>query len=183
MKNLLDTENIDAKSLRKEYIKALEISSFKKTDEYYSLKSWQEKLLGLMSPSDREIMWVVGKRGAEGKSWLQGYIEEHYGFNHVFRATMSKNSDSILHCLSKRVVSLINVFILNIPRSFSMIDVPYKLMEEIKDGQAISSKYNSKVLHFKTPNILIVFSNRQPYMSGVSKDRWKVFNIKNDELH
>ena len=32
-------------------------------------------------------------------------------------------------------------------------------LEQIKDGNAISSKYSSTVLKFKVPNMVIVFSN------------------------
>lgn len=182
VEELINNEDVDPKSLRKEYVKALEINSLQKRNDYESLKLWQEKLLGLMKPSQREIIWVVGKKGAEGKSWFQEYIENYYGCKRVFRTTMNRNTDSILHCLSKRTLSLINVFIFNIPRSFNVDVAAYTLLEEIKDGQAISSKYDSKFLSFKKPNILIVFSNQRPVMSQVSKDRWKIYDIQNDKL-
>ena len=117
------------------------------------------------------------------KSWFQEYIEQYYDSKRVFRTTMSKNDESILHCLSKRALSLIDVFVFNIPRSFNVKDVSYRLLEEIKDGRAISSKYNSKVLEFKKPNVLILFSNFRPCRSEVSRDRWKVYDIRKDELH
>ena len=180
--DVLIEEDIDPNSLRKEYAKALEINSMKKEKICEILKSWQEKLLELMKPSEREIIWIIGIKGAEGKSWFQEYIEQHYGCRRVFRTTMNKNEESILHCLSKRVLSLIDVFVFNMPRSFNVKDVSYKLLEEIKDGRAISSKYNSKVLEFKKPNVLIVFSNKKPYMSEVSRDRWKIYDIRKDEL-
>ena len=180
---LVEVDNINPNSLRKEYKMALEINSLKKEKMCEALKSWQGKVLDLMKPTEREIIWISGRKGAEGKSWFQEYIEQCYGSKRVFRSTMSKNEESILHCLSKRAFSLIDVFVFNIPRSFNVKDVSYKLLEEIKDGQAISSKYNSKVLEFKKPNILIVFSNFRPYRSEVSQDRWKIYDIRKDELH
>lgn len=182
VEDLMENEDIDPKSLRNEYVKALEINSLRMKVDYESLKLWQEKLLGLMEPTLREIIWVTGRKGAEGKSWFQEYTEHHYGCKRVFRTTISKNTESILHCLSKRTLSLTNVFVFNIPRSFDMKYVPYTLFEEIKDGQAISVKYDSKVLKFKTPNILIIFSNNQPRMSEVSLDRWKIYSIREDKL-
>ena len=59
--------------------------------------------------------------------------------------------------LSKLVLPLIDVFMFNIPRSFSRMDVPYELLEEIKDGNAVSTKYDSKRITFKTPNIVLIF--------------------------
>ena len=45
-----------------------------------------------------------------------------------------------------------------------MKDLPYTLLEEIKDGQAISTKYDSKVLNFRKPNILkLYFQTRNLY--------------------
>ena len=38
----------------------------------------------------------------------------------------------------------------------------YPVLESIKDGTAINGKYQSEVLRFKTPNIVIVFSNDDP---------------------
>ena len=44
------------------------------------------------------------------------------------------------------------------------------------------SLYDSKVINFKTPNILIIFSNEQPCTTRVSIDRWSRYKIINDEL-
>lgn len=56
----------------------------------------------------------------------------------------------------------------------------YKVLESIKCGVGISGKYNSAELFFKTPNILIVFSNTDPDKSSLSMDRWRIFIISKD---
>ena len=150
--------------------------------QLYSLKPWQEELLNLMKPSEREIIWVCGKKGAEGKSWFQNYLEQYYTRKRVFRTSIDKNKESLLHSISKKVVSLVDVFIFNIPRSFNEEQIPYILFEDIKDGFAISTKYDSKQLCFNTPNIVIVFSNAKPKKNMVSLDRWKILDIINDKL-
>ena len=167
---------ITIRSLRREYTKALEIMNVpdKITD---TLRPWQQKLLEDIKPSDRNIIWVIGRNGAEGKSWFQRYLVQHHGSQRVFHTTIEKRSDGILHALSKRVVSLIDLFIFNIPRSFSIDNVPYNLFEQIKDRQAISTKYDSKVLCFKTPNMLLVFANNLPSRSSMSLDRWQTVYI------
>ena len=176
VEELLKNCNIDPRSLRREYSKALEIIDVpdKITD---TLRPWQQNLLESIKPSDRNIIWVVGRNGAEGKSWFQRYLVQHHGSQRVFDTTIEKRSDGILHALSKRIVSLIDVFIFNIPKSFSIDNVPYNLFEQIKDGQAISTKYDSKVLRFTTPNVVLVFANAQPCRSKMSLDRWQTFNI------
>ena len=54
------------------------------------------------------------------------------------------------------------------------------ILESIKDGITVSSKYNNNIIHFKVPNISIVFSNTAPNMKELSKDRWKIFRILKD---
>ena len=58
----------------------------------------------------------------------------------------------------------------------------YPVLEAIKDGKTINGKYQSEVLRFKTPNIVIVFSNDDPDVMQLSRDRWQIFNITEDGL-
>ena len=182
LKELLENEDIDPMSLRKEYQKALEVDSFRNEHQFESLKPWQEKLKTCIKSTDREIIWVYGRQGAEGKSWFQNYLEHYYTPKKVFRSPIDRNKESMLHSLSKRTLSLIDVFIFNIPRSFDIKDIPFTFLEEIKDGYGISTKYNSKQLRFETPNIVILFSNVFPDIKYASRDRWSIFKIEYDEL-
>ena len=182
LKDLMDKEDINPLSLRPDHLKALEVNNLRKEQQFGPLKPWQEKLKTLIEATDREIIWVCGRQGAEGKSWFQKYLEHYYTPKRVFRSPIDKNKESILHALSKRTLSLIDVFIFNIPRSFDVQDIPHTLIEDIKDGYGISTKYNSKSLHLKTPNIVILFSNVFPETKYASRDRWSIFEIKHDEL-
>ena len=58
----------------------------------------------------------------------------------------------------------------------------YPVLEAIKDGTAINGKYHSVVLRLKTPNIVIVFSNDDPDVMQLSRDRWQIFNITEEGL-
>ena len=64
-----------------------------------------------------------------------------------------------------------------------MLHENYKILEHIKDGKAMAGKFNSKLLKFKKPNIVIVFSNNEPNMSHLSMDRWRIFKISKDLEH
>ena len=37
-------------------------------------------------------------------------------------------------------------------------------------------------LKFYTPNIVVVFSNGRPETGELSKDRWKIFHIRDNDL-
>ena len=40
------------------------------------LRPWQQQLMdNISTPSDREIIWIIGRKGNEGKTWFQEYIE------------------------------------------------------------------------------------------------------------
>ena len=178
VEELIKSEEIEPKSLRGEYSRALNVHCDEKKEmKISSLKTWQSQLLEKMKPSYREIIWVKGSNGNEGKSWFQDYLEQHYGSKRVFRSTVHKNPESILHTLSKRSLMFVDVFIFNIPRSFDVEYVPYTFLEDLKDGQSISSKYDSKELRFITPNIVILFSNDGPCVEKLSQDRWVRYNI------
>ena len=51
---------------------------------------------------------------------------------------------------------------------------------KVSNWVAVNGKYNSQKLYFKKPNVLIVFSNKEPNQNTLSKDRWTVLKISND---
>ena len=174
------TQNIEPHSLRKEMREALDIHECHTKPDMANctLKSWQQEVLTLMeTPSIREIIWIIGQHGNEGNTWLQKYIEHHFGTRRVLRTSVVKDTSSLLHMLSKRTLACTDIFLINISRSFDIADVPYTVLEDIKDGQASSSKYNSKILKSCTPNVLVVFSNYWPLTNKLSNDRLKRYMI------
>ena len=133
-------------------------------------------------PSERTVFWIIGRKGNEGKSWFQGYLETFYGYARVVRLELSNKSSNILHALSKRPLSTTDIFLFNDTRATSSLTQNYSVLKNIKDGCAISSKYNSEILRFKTPNSVIVFTNSQPDKQKLSSDRWKIYSINKNKL-
>ena len=171
--------NVEPMSLSKDDREALELFECYNTEVQITsaLRPWQKTLIEIMDvPTEREILWVVGEVGGEGKTWFQKYVEHHFGTRRVFRSSIA-NGPSLLHTMSKRMLACVDIFLINVPKSFGVGFVPYNVLEEIKDGRAISSKYDSKTMTFHTPNVLVVFSNKQPRKQHVSKDRWKILTI------
>ena len=58
-----------------------------------------------------------------------------------------------------------------------MENIDYTLLESIKDGEAVLGKYNTMMLMFTTPNVIIVFLNNNPDTRTLSDDRWLIFKI------
>ena len=44
----------------------------------------------------------------------------------------------------------------------------------------MAGKYTTKRMRFKTPNVIMVFSNNYPDTSDFSEDRWNIFKINKD---
>ena len=150
------------------------------------LKKWQIELMKYFTeevgPSYREIVWVIGTRGNEGKSWFQSYVESYFGYHRVARFDIRNRAQDIFHALSRRPLISTDIFLFNVPRSNdSVTECSYSVMEAIKDGCATSTKYNSTPLRFKTPNVVMVFSNELPRVKQLSLDRWRIFTISKDE--
>ena len=175
IKNSIRNGEIDPDILTEEHHKAMK-TKFPALKVEVILRPWQEKLVEVMKPSEREIIWIVDPAGNEGKSWFQKYLKDIHGLR-VFDANIRRSSKCILHILSKEIVSLIDIFLFNVPRSFNMDEFPYEMLEELKDGKAESTKYNSIKLQVNTPNTVLVFSNENPDKERMSKDRWIIYLI------
>ena len=78
------------------------------------LKPWQESLLEYtQQPSDREMIWVVGKEGNEGKNWSQKYVKSWLGARRVVTGIDIKaNSGSIFQGLKKCPIVTADIFFL-----------------------------------------------------------------------
>ena len=178
---------VQEESLTKEHQAALEL--YRKHKPRFDittsiLRPWQEQALELLeSPTDRNIIWIYGRNGNEGKSWFQSYIQVRYGFNRVVILDLRIKHGNLCNVLKKRPLSSVDIFLFNDARSVTGEDYNlYRILENIKDGQATASKYDNDNIHFKTPNTVVIFSNQLPNEKKLSQDRWIIFEIKDNEL-
>merc|ERR1711954_502154 len=144
-------------------------------------RGWQKDLRQYLDkPCDRKIIWVVGKEGNEGKSFFQANIKEEFGYSSVCKLTLSENSRNTFHIMGKTCSTKTDIFLFNVPRGVRLDTEQYEILECIKDGEAVDGKYMSRQLNFKQPNVLMVFSNREPDKNTLSKDRWTILKISKD---
>lgn len=146
------------------------------------LRPWQSQIIELvkLQPDDRTINWVYDETGMNGKTVFSKYL---YAKHDSIICTGGGNKDiaCLLSILKKdgRDLNKNTSFIFNFPRSTE--GVSYKAIESVKDGLMTSVKYESSTLVFNCPHVWI-FSNELPELEKISKDRWKLWNIKNDIL-
>ena len=148
------------------------------------LRPWQQELMDMIAtPTEREVIWVQGIRGNEGKSWFQDYLAVFYGHARVVRLDLKMKTSNVIHVLTKRPLSSTNIFLFNERRAINNEICNYSILESIKDGIAVASKYNNDFVQFKVPNIVVAFSNKQPKMKQLSRDRWRVLRITKKGLN
>ena len=147
------------------------------------LRPWQDDLLRYMKPTDREVIWIRGINGNEGKTWFQQFLKERHGWNKaVTGMDIKARNSSLCHALRKRSLVTSDIFLFNVGKARTEADVNYEVLEKNKDGHIFASKYDSTELQFKTPNIVIVFSNDRPDIKQLALDRWKIFIIHDNKL-
>ena len=181
----LSEGGIPEASLSKRHKYSLELYRRNRTSlivDDVKLRNWQQDLMTRIDrPSLREIIWVVGACGNEGKTWFQNYLESFYDYEKVACLDLDGRSQDILHALSKRPLELTDIFLFNISRDCHDRESSYRVLEMIKDGRALTTKYNSNVLRFKTQNVVMVFANAPPDPTRLSRDRWSVLQITGKE--
>ena len=149
------------------------------------LRLWQDQLLDIISESemnDRKIIWIKGKDGNEGKSWFQSYLQSLHGEQRVARFDITNKTSDLLHIMTRCALETTDIFLFNHRRCVSSEDCCYSLLEMIKDGYASAPKFHGSLLRIKKPNTIVVFSNRDPRIRSLSKDRWKIYFIVGDSL-
>ena len=66
-------------------------------------------------PTERKIVWVVGKSCGEGKTWLQNYIKYKYGDRRVVKGiNLQTKSGHITRALTKHPLATADIFLFNI---------------------------------------------------------------------
>ena len=105
---LNSNENLSEESLTDKYKKALKLYQRDSqvrhvpAKEHATLKPWQiEVLTFIQQPTHREVIWVVGQKGGEGKTFLQNYIKYYYSNRHMIATDIATSTKDIAYFLSK----------------------------------------------------------------------------------
>jgi len=125
-------------------------------------KDYEDPLWG------RKIYWFWEPKGNWGKSVTATHMVDYCEAIEVSGAAKDVFF-GIASALEERDIKTV---ILDIPRE-SMRYVQYQAIEKIKDGKFFSPKYESGMIRFNKPHI-VVFANEPPDYGSMSMDRWVV---------
>lgn len=138
------------------------------------LRPWQVLVMEELrqKPSDRKILWLYEEEGNIGKTALAKYICKNMKALYL----NGKGSDAKYAVASYVKTKKLDVVVFGYPRSAAEY-VSYGCIEEIKDGIFFNSKYESGMVMYDSPHV-VVFSNMPPDYTKMSQDRWDVRNIR-----
>lgn len=136
--------------------------------------NWQTRVAGLVSqdvpPSDRSIYFVVDSDGNSGKSWMCRWaITKHPDKVQVLK--IGKRDD-----LAYAIDETKTCFLFDVPRE-QMQFLQYSILEMLKDRMIFSPKYESGLKVLQEVPQVIVFSNEEPNMEVLTRDRYKIINV------
>lgn len=135
----------------------------------HPLRTWQSELNTYLNGeiNDREIVFVVDIIGNKGKSWFFRYYEQNHEDNCQIILPGKKLDMAMVLEPGKRS------YLFDCPRSKQGEFIQYDFLEEIKNGNVFSGKYESKIKRFKTPHVVVAM-NEEPDMSKLSSDRYRI---------
>ena len=135
--------------------------------ESFELRPWQQELLEIIKNKDnnRTVFWIYDRRGGTGKSFMCQYMLRGGGilfpdFNYRDNSYMYQEDNPVLFDLARSSVS---------PNDL-------RLVEDLKNGYLVSTKYEVTKKIFVSPTI-VIFSNDLPKQDLLSADRWYVLEI------
>lgn len=148
--------------------------------EINDLYPWQSEIVDSLKIWDkRTINMVYCENGNIGKSILVGYIRAHK----LGRPLPPVNDyKDMMRIVCDTPTS--RAYLIDMPRAIKKDKLYgfYSAIETIKDGYAYDDRYTFKEKIFDCPNIWI-FSNTLPDTNLLSKDRWKIYEVKDKLLH
>ncbi len=146
--------------------------------EGLKLYEYQQEVLDIIDKTAdaRKIYWYHSAKGNIGKSALTKHMALKWK-----AMVIGGTWKDAYYAIAQRVAKGINpgVLIFDLPRSMEN-KISYTAIEGIKNGLFFSPKYESGMVIFNTPHI-IIFANSPPDKSKLSKDRWVIKQLDDEK--
>lgn len=153
-------------------------------NEEYSNITWKPFQRFVMNtlmqqPDHRKIIWIYDYRGNVGKSFLTRYlcIVDNYL---ICDGSIKDTACMIKEWYENNPDKELKGIFIDIARA-QINDVNYNLIEKLKNGIMFSGKYVSGQIILPRIHI-ICFANEPPCIEELSLDRWRIYEIVDDEL-
>lgn len=140
-----------------------------------TLKPWQQSIINIIEkePDDRTINWIYDAEGNKGKTAICKYIIIKYNHS-IYVGGAAKD---MKYAIYKEKIKP-KIVLIDYSRSQEG-HISYQGIEEIKNGIYFNTKYESGMVVFPSPHIL-VFANFLPIKTNLSLDRWNIIDISQE---
>lgn len=147
--------------------------------EDFKWYEWQQDVIESFQKFEpRKVNVIVDPIGNIGKSILKTYL----GCKKIAMTIPLIND---YKDLMRMVMDMPKVggYIIDMPRAITKknLKAVYAAIENVKDGYAFDDRYQFKYEYFNSP-IVWVFTNAVPEIDLLSKDRWNLYKIVDNEL-
>lgn len=136
------------------------------------------KMIDNWSQGDRQIDWLWESLGKFGKSDLAKYLAVNYNCL-ILSGKSADIKNAVLKHKEENPANLDKlVIVFDVPRT-NVDYVNYEALESLKNGLFYSGKYEGGMV-IMNPPIVIVLANQFPKIEKLSKDRWKIINLRGE---
>lgn len=134
--------------------------------------AWQQEVLDILKeePDDRKIYWYWEPTGNVGKTALAKSI----CLKNPKAIVLSGKANDIKYAISQ-MEEKPEICIFHYTRTIEDY-VSYEALEAIKDGMFFNGKYESGMVLFNIPHVIVV-ANFEPKKENMSDDRWVIREI------
>lgn len=160
------------------YSKAKSVANHLKIDacrEVTKLKTaklyrWQHQVLKMLDQqNERQVLFLVDRKGNAGKSFLARHLETH----HDAFVTQSISIQHVGYAYNMQSVVVVDLTRQDLNGVSTNV---YKTVELFKNGHFFSQKYESQVKTFPPPKV-VVMMNQMPDKKAMSMDRFVVYEV------
>jgi len=149
-------------------------------DLFDAPRLWQQKIMTMTEtkPDPRKILTIVDEKGGSGKTALTKYLAFH---SNAIVLGWGQVKDLLFIAATATTKRL---FIFDLQRTHGKWDTQkevFAAVESIKNGCICSTKYESKMVTYEIPHVM-VFMNELPKLELLSKDRWSLYCLEDNEL-
>lgn len=146
------------------------------------LYEWQQEIINIIKeePDERTIYWYWDKTGGGGKTSLAKHLCIKMPDRILYLQGKANDLKYGVACFVEKNPNKLKCCIFDFSRSIENF-VSYEGIECIKNGIFYNNKYESKMILYDNPHI-IIFANFKPEKKKLSQDRWKITRIDNNNL-
>ena len=146
-----------------------------------TLYMWEKEIVEILKtePNDRDINYLIGKVGNNGKTTFAKWIYLNFPKVVVLGGKKEDMKMGIIN-YEKNNHYLPKIVLIDLPRCLHDY-TSWGGIEEIKNMFFFSGKYEGGMVCGANPHV-IIFSNEHPPYEKLSADRWKVWEIEGNNL-